>query len=85
MGSLAAATALQLFRVWLAASQNLDNNILGPSLQHQIYAAGFALSILLYSIGLILMATEMLRACSRDVSGNSRMNSSPPKRPSRSF
>lgn len=62
MGSLAAATALQLFRVWLAASQNLDNNILGPSLQHQIYAAGFALSILLYSIGLILMATEMLRA-----------------------
>jgi diguanylate cyclase (GGDEF)-like protein len=62
MGSLLAASALQLFRVWLATTQNLDNNILGPSVQHQIYAAGFALSILLYSIGLILMATEMLRA-----------------------
>ena len=46
----------------LAWTQSLDNNIMGSSPIHQVYAMGFAVSILLYSIGLILMATDMLRA-----------------------
>lgn len=61
-GSLASAAALQLLRVGLAWTQSLDNNIMGSSPIHQVYAMGFAVSILLYSIGLILMATDMLRA-----------------------
>ncbi len=62
LGSLAAASALQVLRMALALTQSMDNNIMGTSPIHQIYAAGFALSILLFSIGLILMATDMLRA-----------------------
>ncbi len=62
LGSLAAASALQVLRMALALTQSMDNNIMGTSPIHQIYAAGFALSILVFSIGLILMATDMLRA-----------------------
>ncbi len=62
LGALTAAAALQLLRVALATVQSLDDNIMGSSPIHQVYAMGFALSILLYSIGLILMATDMLRA-----------------------
>ena len=61
-GSLACGCALQLLRVGLAWTQSMDHNIMGPSPIHQLYAMGFAVSILLYSIGLILMATDMLRA-----------------------
>lgn len=62
LGALITGCGLQLGRVALAAKQTFDDNILGPSPIHQIYATGFAFSILVFSIGLILMATDKLRA-----------------------
>jgi diguanylate cyclase (GGDEF)-like protein len=62
LAALTVGCILQLGRVVLATRQTFDDNILGPSPIHQIYATGFAFSILVFSIGVILMATEKLRA-----------------------
>ena len=60
-GSLGAAALMQVIRVILAMTQSIADNLLAPSPIHQFYAVGFAFSILLLSIGFVLMASDMLR------------------------
>jgi diguanylate cyclase (GGDEF)-like protein len=60
-GALTVAVALQLGRVVMSIMLPMSDNLMATSPTHQLYAAGFAFSILVYSIGLVLMASDLLR------------------------
>ncbi len=60
-GALVSGTLLQVARsamVWVGPA---DTGILTLEPIHQIYATGFAFSVLVYAIGVILLATDKLR------------------------